>query len=283
VVSVYVTGNWALGFASPQWQLKQGESFPVDFTFDGRQQFHVFGTALNPNMVSVPMPVNSALMERFRRAANVTALAKGSVLQFNLTDTSKVLPALQECVARIKSGTSMASTNLGKPVTLPATGGGSLNPAPAPAPTAGAPELELEAIQIASNFLIGSAMRSARVLARAETPVSYADSGAAWRSDDAYGFVRILPYQEGVKGIDVAASITASDAKDCKGKFASGRVSELVNSDVMFRGVSTCEDSKGTRVGQYFVVPATRAASSSSLSGQMAQLSSRRTSRPKHT
>jgi hypothetical protein len=32
VVSVYVTGNWALGFANPQWQLKQGESFPVDFT-----------------------------------------------------------------------------------------------------------------------------------------------------------------------------------------------------------------------------------------------------------
>ena len=70
-----------------------------------------------------------------------------------------------------------------------------------------------------------------------------------------YGFVRVLPYQEGVKGIDVAASITASDAKDCKGKFASRRVSELVNSDVMFRGFSTCEDSKGTRAGQYFVVP----------------------------
>ena len=185
MVSVYVTGNWSLGFASPQWQLKQGESFPVDFTFDGQQQFHVFGTALSPNLVSVPMPVNSALMERFRRAASVVALAKGSVLQFNLTDTSKVLPALQECVARIKGGTSVASTNLGKPVTLPATGGGSLNPAPAPAPTAGAPELELEAIQIASNFLTGSAMRSARVLPRAETPVSYADSGAAWRSDDA--------------------------------------------------------------------------------------------------
>jgi hypothetical protein len=62
------------------------------------------------------------------------------------------------------------------------------------------PELELEAIQIASNFLIGSAVRNARVLTRAETPVSHADSGAAWRSDDAYGFVRILPCQEGGEG-----------------------------------------------------------------------------------
>jgi hypothetical protein len=47
----------------------------------------------------------------------------------------------------------------------------------------------------------------------------------------------------------------ASDAKECKGKFASGRTSELVDSDVMFRGFSAGEDSKGTRISQYFVVP----------------------------
>jgi hypothetical protein len=151
------------------------------------------------------------------------------------------------------TGQRFATQNLGKPVTLPATGGGSLSAALTPAPNSS--EVEIEAIQIASNFLIGSAMRPARVLTRSETPVNYAPNGAAWRSDDAYGFVRIIPAQDGVKGIDIAASITASDAKDCKGKFASGRTSELVNSDVMFRGFATCEDSKGTRVGQYFVVP----------------------------
>jgi hypothetical protein len=206
-------------------------------------------------VVLVPMPANSALMERFRRAASVTALAKGTVLQFNLTDTSKVLPALQDCVARATGSTRVASPNLGKPVTLPATGGGSLSAAPAPAAPAGvASELDLEAIQIASNFLIGSQMRGARVLPKAET-VNFIANTAEWKSEGAYGFVRILPRQEGTKGIDVAASIVASDAKDCKGKFASGRTSELVNSDVMFRGFSTCEDSRGTRVGQYFVVP----------------------------
>jgi hypothetical protein len=37
------------------------------------------------------------------------------------------------------------------------------------------------------------------------------------------------------------------DSQDCKGKFASGRTSELVDSDVVFRGFSSCGDSDGSR------------------------------------
>jgi hypothetical protein len=255
VVSVYLNNTWALGFSNPRWQLRPGEGFPVDFTFDGKDQFHLVGKAISNNFVAVMMPYNSAMIERFKRSSGVSALAKGEAFQFALTDTSKIMPALTECVARVKGGGTSVASNLGKPVTLPATGGGSLSAAPAPAaPASVASELDLEAIQIASNFLIGSQMRGARVLPKAET-VNFIANTAEWKSEDAYGFVRVLPHQEGTKGIDVAASIVASDAKDCKGKFASGRTSELVNSDVMFRGFSTCEDSKGTRVGQYFVVP----------------------------
>jgi hypothetical protein len=51
----------------------------------------------------------------------------------------------------------------------------------------------------------------------------------------------IVPPQEGVKALDVASPVVANDAKDCQGKFASGRTSELVESDVVFRGFSSCE------------------------------------------
>jgi hypothetical protein len=54
---------------------------------------------------------------------------------------------------------------------------------------------------------------------------------------------------------NVAAAVVATDARDCKGKFASGRMSELVDSDVIFRGFASCEDSDGARVAQYFIVP----------------------------
>src|SRR5271166_690135 len=37
--------NWTLGVIHPAWQLKPGESFPIVLTFDGREQFNVFGVA----------------------------------------------------------------------------------------------------------------------------------------------------------------------------------------------------------------------------------------------
>jgi len=96
-------------------------------------------------------------------------------------------------------------------------------------------------------------MQNARVLSRSETPASIAATGAAWKSDEAAGFVRIIPANN-MKGIDVAAAVVAADAKDCKAKFASGRTSELVDSEVVFRGFSTCEDSDGPRTSNYFIV-----------------------------
>lgn len=54
--------------------------------------------------------------------------------------------------------------------------------------------------------------------------------------------------------MSAAAAVVAGDAKDCGGKFASGRTSELVDSDVVFPGCSSCEDSAGARISQYFLV-----------------------------
>ena len=91
-------------------------------------------------------------------------------------------------------------------------------------------------------------------MSRSETPVVFASSGAVWQADEAVGTVRIIPAKPGAKGIDVASAVVATDARDCQGKFASGRTSELVDSDVVFRGFSSCEDSEGARLSQYFIV-----------------------------
>jgi hypothetical protein len=64
---------------------------------------------------------------------------------------------------------------------------------------------------------------------------------------DAHGRVR--------GALELAADVARSDATECKGKFLSGRASDLVDSDVVFRGFSTCEDSEGTRSSLYFIVP----------------------------
>src|ERR1700676_1788379 len=115
-------------------------------------------------------------------------------------------------------------------------------------------EMQTEAIELASNFILKTTLHNPRVLSRSETPIAVASTGAAWSSDEAVGFVRIVPPKEGVKGLDVASAVVAMDAHDCKGKFASGRTSELVDSDVVFRGFSSCDDSSGPRISQYFIV-----------------------------
>ena len=69
------------------------------------------------------------------------------------------------------------------------------------------------------------------------------------------GAVKIIPADPNTKGIDVAAAVAGADARECKGKFASGRVSELIDSEVVFRGFSMCEDTEGSRSAQFFVVP----------------------------
>ncbi|MGI8724738.1 MAG: hypothetical protein ACR2J1_05180 [Methyloceanibacter sp.] len=223
-------------------------------TFDNRGSIRVFGTAVRlpgqpvVNLVTVSMPDNSKLINSFRRAYVMNALAKGRLYEFNLTTTSQLIPALASCVS------SNVNTAAVQPINEPEPNVSSLKPGESPTSEL-SPELQIEAIQLATNFMLKSRLPNPRVLARGETPVEFASFGAAWTSDEAVGAVKIIPADPSIKGIDVASAVAGADAKECKGKFASGRVSELVDSEVVFRGFSSCEDTDGSRSAQFFVVP----------------------------
>src|SRR5262249_5865222 len=116
LVGANALGGWSLGFMHQAWQLSVGEVIPIDLTFDGRNQFHVFGTAQTPNFVMVPMPNSSSLLRDFRRSGTMAASAKGNVFQFNLNETAQLLPALANCVATVtKHGLSAAHDFTGRP------------------------------------------------------------------------------------------------------------------------------------------------------------------------
>jgi hypothetical protein len=261
-VLVSRTYNWALAFTQPSWTLSAGQKFPIVLSFDGRNTFNVDGVVLTGTMVIVPMPDNSGLIKSFRAARTMSAFAQGNLFQFSLNGTSILLPSLVNCVKTINAGGISAAANFTiaasaalKPVAAPTstTTASSLQPA---RPQEGSVELQLEAMQIASNFIVrASSLAHPSLLSRSETPVSVASTGAAWKADNATGFVRIIPQQANVAGLDVAAAIIGNDAKECRGKFASARNSELVDSDVVFRGMSSCEDSEKSVVAEYFIFP----------------------------
>ncbi len=249
--------QWSLGFSHQSWELTPGETIPIGLTFDGREQFNVFGLAQSANFVAVPMPQNSALLSQFRKANGMTAFTKGTAFPFALTSTSQLMPVLANCVERMSKGGVRAAGDFSIAAAAP-------QPAPAqPAPVTVPSSLKLEpsqdyqieAMEIATNFILKSALQNPRILSHSEIPAALASNGAAWKSEEANGSVRIIEQDGNTKGIDVASAIAAADAKECKGKFASGRVAELVDSEVVFRGFAACEDTDGARSAQYFVVP----------------------------
>ena len=156
------------------------------------------------------------------------------------------------------STNTTASSAPASPVPLP-------NPPPAPPPgqasRASASSLPVgddlhdQAVKLARNFILASHLTAPRVLSRADTPAAFVAFGAAWKSDQGYGTVRIIPADGKTKGVDVTAMVIAADAKACKGQFLSARASEMIDSEVVFRGLSSCKDSQGTRTAEYFVVP----------------------------
>lgn len=261
-VGVVVTSGyaWGLGFLRQNWRMQVGQTFPIILTFDGKSPFNVTGRAIAYNHVLVPMPDNSELITQFRKARRMSAFAQGQLFQFDLDDTSILIPSLVNCVRSVNARgiaaagdfTIQRSQKLVVETKPAVPAGSSLSPENAPAVP---PEYQVEAIEIASNFLIRSQLQNPLVVPRAETPIELASYGAAWKSDEALGFVRIIPAPGDVKGLDVAATVIGNDAKACKGTFASGRMSELVDSDVVFRGVAKCDDSDGSRVAQYFIIP----------------------------
>ncbi|MGJ4905667.1 hypothetical protein ACQR0V_29155 [Bradyrhizobium sp. HKCCYLS2058] len=258
------TYNWALAFIHPGWSLSQGQKFPIVLSFDGRNSYNVEGSMWSANMVVVPMPNDSSLIKSFRAARTMSAFAQGNLFQFDLNGTSVLLPSLANCVRMINAGGLAAATNF---TVQPGAHSAQRQAAPAgaaPAATAStqpsraaedSPELQLEAMQIASNFILKASLSHPAILGGGERPVWLTSGGVAWKADNATGFVRIVPPQRNVDGLEVAATIIGNDARDCKGKFISARNSELVDSAVVFRGMSSCEDSEKSDIAEYFIFP----------------------------
>lgn len=258
--------KWFLAFTHNSWTLSQGQKFPIVLNFDNQATFNVVGIGVAATTVFVPMPDDSSLIRKFRASRTMSAFAQGNLFQFNLNGTSVLIPALVNCAKTINDrGLSAAgdfaapfanaansTPKLTAPAGKPLTNTSSLQPG---TPQEGSPELQIEAMQIASNFILKANLSRPSLLTRSETPTAVASTGAAWKADGSTGFVRIIPPQQGTSGLDVAAAIVGNDAKECKGKFASARNSELIDSEVVFRGMSSCEDSERSAIAEYFIFP----------------------------
>jgi hypothetical protein len=112
-------GGCSLAFAHDKWSLKTGEVFPLTLTFDGQQPFNVHGIPLAEKLVRVPMPITSWLITEFRKARAMMAYTQGQLFQFNFDQTAQLLPALVNCVEKIKQGGVANAGDFSVPVARP--------------------------------------------------------------------------------------------------------------------------------------------------------------------
>src|SRR5579871_3356712 len=106
------------------------------------------------------MPATSDIVRLFRNAAQMNAFTSGQLFSFVLTDTSIMLPALVQCVRNNSVSTAAIS-----PPATPAAAPPTEAPQPSKAPTAmPAADLHDEAMELATNFVLGAKLDSPKVL-----------------------------------------------------------------------------------------------------------------------
>jgi S1-C subfamily serine protease len=129
VVSLGEDSGWRLGFAHDSWQLTPGENFALALTFDGSQAVNVAAMPIGAHLVNVQMPANSALIAQFRKAKIMTAYAQGQLYQIKLTQTAQLLPALANCVVRVRKDGIVNAGEFAVATAKPATAATSPNAA----------------------------------------------------------------------------------------------------------------------------------------------------------
>ena len=122
-----VGGAWLLSFSHPSWQLTQSETFPIDVTFDGQAQFHLFGAAATLNDVIAILP--NPAVEQLRKSRTMAAVAKGQVFQIALTSTGQLLPIIANCVTKTKAAGVSSAGDFALAVAKPPVGGTQASPA----------------------------------------------------------------------------------------------------------------------------------------------------------
>jgi len=116
VVGQGVTNAWLLGFASQSFHYSKGDTVPIDLVFDGQTGARIFANAASQILITAPLPPNVA--RTLQRSSLMAATSAQGTYQFNLTAIGPLMPALANCVAKVKADgiNSAGDFSIAKPV-----------------------------------------------------------------------------------------------------------------------------------------------------------------------
>jgi hypothetical protein len=262
--------DWSLGLADPDWSLTPGQVYDIVLSIDRTVAMRARARAINTQQVSVPLADSAALFRRFRWGRQLTIYTVGRQFAFNLTDTSRILPALGRCVAYnnanppappVTSANPFTSEPQGRPSEAP--GANTAAPPPRPpapatpvatpaAPAAPPSDHHAEAATLLANILSAAGIGGFRLLGPGDLPHGVT-ADAAWRAGSLVGALSIVT-RAYAKPQDLAPYLIAIDAKNCGGTFASGILPEKASDAAGSVRVFTSCQNGGPAATVYYAV-----------------------------
>jgi hypothetical protein len=238
-----VTKNylWSMSFMNPSWRLSQGETYDISFVVDSGQIKRGKAFAVSVNQVNVLLPDSTELFGEFQRGNTLRVATEASeVMTFNLTDTSKLLPALLTCV--------QTETTL-------ATGGA--NPFVKSTKAVDRRESDrAEATAMAANILSAAGMKNFYILPPDEAAKKGVLADVVWGSDGVAGTVNIISASPAQNPEEVTPLLVAADARSCKGAFFSGVLP--AEGDKTGRVYTSCQMGLKTTASYHLAIPRTK-------------------------
>lgn len=100
-----VSGNleWAIGFSSPEWNLREGRNFDVEFRIDNGRVNNASGRAVTDRLVRATLPDSAELFNQFRYGYRmVVSINDNPQVVFNLSNTNAMLTDVLNCARKYK-------------------------------------------------------------------------------------------------------------------------------------------------------------------------------------
>lgn len=240
--------HWRMAFQNNAWNLQVGQRYDLAYSIDGRPARKAVASALQRDMAVVELPDDYDLFVQFRRGYMLRVEAEGLTFKFALDGTSAAFQQLASCVSRNTRqafGAAPAPTRQGS-----ARSSSSQVTA----------EQRLEATKVIANILAQGQMSEFHILTASELndariPDEVRNADVSWIGPGVIGVLNVIP--RGVMSdLDaIASAMIGSDAKACKGAFASGSVPDG-NAGAIRRVYVACRRNEGEEFYIYYTIVA---------------------------
>lgn len=92
--------RWWLGFIDQHWAFSPKVPLAVELRLDGNNQFPRFATVPSGQLLLIPLPYDSRVIDALRRSSELSLTAAREAFRFQLDDTSAILEELTGCVRK---------------------------------------------------------------------------------------------------------------------------------------------------------------------------------------